>query len=244
MKKYLLLFGMLAACSSTPHAKTTQSEEPPKRNKVVLAPENIVLDEPLSQVQTMCLTEGTTSLNFARQWVHKHMTDSCDDNPTSMKLYNNASGAGERDAIRVVSANMLECFASVNDLPEEGADVMAKVAKQIMDSAEIKTLGETLDAKSCLSVEAQHAFIKGGMSCGFLLSLASNSTMLKALDVYKEAGVASEMVDPNNKEAMGSLLMQGSMCYKMVLDGIRKNMGLTPDDEPEETPPTRHTTDI
>lgn len=243
MKKYLLLFGMLAACSSTPHVKTTESEVPPKRNKVVLSPEHIVLDEPLSQVQTMCLTEGTTSLNSARQWVHKHMTDVCEDNATSMRLYNNASGAGERDAIRVVSANMLECFAQVNELPEEGADVMAKVAKQIMDSGEIRTLGESLDAKSCLSVEAQHAFIKGGMSCGFLLSLASNSTMMKALDVYKEAAIAAEMVDPNNKESMGSLLMQGSMCYKMVLDGIRKNMGLTPD-ESEESVPANHTLDI
>ena len=82
------------------------------------------------------------------------------------------------------------------------------------------------------------------MSCGFLLSLASDSTMMQALDVYKEVAIASEMVDPNDKEAMGGLLMQSSMCYKMVLDGIRKNMGLTPDDEPEETPPTRKTTDI
>lgn len=249
MKKHLLLFGLLMACS--PAVQTTKAPPPkvaenahPKEKKSDPLPEKVTLDAPLSQVQTLCLTEGPTSLASAKAFLKKHLPADCKDDSTINMLYMNASGVGERDAVRVVSANQLQCFAEVNNLPPEGVETMDKVAHKIMQTNELQTLRRTLNSKSCVPVDVQQNIIRGGFSCGFLLSLASDSTAQKALEIYTEAADAVGMLDEKDKEKSAGVLMQGSMCYKMVLDGLRKKISPDDSEDSEEDVNPTHTIDI
>jgi hypothetical protein len=61
--------------------------------------------------------------------------------------------------------------------------------------------------------------------------------MKAALDVYLEAAKTVYDINLNDKDQSEAVLMQSSMCYKMVLDGIRHKMGL--DGESEEEDPSK-----
>jgi ribosomal protein S13 len=247
MKKFILLIGLLCACSSsnqqvkvssTPN-KVAETRDGRPRNdtkKPQVVPEKVELDDPLTQVQTLCLTEGPTSYAALKLAIKKHAPTSCQDEETLHYLYNNASGVGERDARRVVAANEIQCFSEVNELPQEGVQALESVAKKIIAMAELKSLSKTVKANSCLTEQVQLNAIKGGFACGFLLSLASDETMKTALEVYTETAKEVYDIPENDKEKSAEVLMQGGMCYKMVLDGIRRHMGLDGDVEEEETP--------
>lgn len=250
MRNYICLVSLLFACSS--HAVVSPPVAAPVRETVKqeikpvkVKPTPVVPEEKLSEIQTACLTEGDSSLAAGKTWLKEKHPESCQNEATLTRLYNLASDVGERDAVKVVLANQLQCFSEVNELPKEGVEALDNVAQRLVASTELLSLKDNIDSFSCLDPEIQHTIIKVGFGCGFVLSLGSDATMKAAIDTYLEVADTAGFIRNGNQEDAAAALMQAAVCYKEVLDGIKNRIeGSDEPTKPEEKKPVRRTIDI
>lgn len=227
MIKYSFIIAVFAfACAQQKIQVTPTVLTPPAKGIVTVTPiPESILADPISEVQSICLTEGTSSLTEVEKWLQLKHPEVCNDKNTMNSLHIEASAAGDRDAFKIIVANLLQCLSEVNELPSEIASSLQGVSEEIISTLEMRYLKRRLiKSSSCLSQQIQETIVYTGFNCGFLTSLSSTDTMKHALEIYVDTASTLSLINEDNEDSLKASIAEGSMCYRSILNSIKNRI--------------------